>query len=213
MVPTPTKFPKLRSLILSGGLSYHNPMDLLDIITLPYLRRLKVLDAAYSEPIFFSFVDRSKCALTHLALNIAGCPLAQFMHKLRDVSSLKVLEITTRSTGGEGIASKSPLPIFPKLTALTIDAHALYVNYGPLIGFLRSRRKDSCQIQLRASHLIFQRNEADEPDRGCDCRPTNTWRPGVLSASALKDLIDGGLRFVMGQGTSNTAGLPMPAGR
>ncbi|KII88758.1 hypothetical protein PLICRDRAFT_92459 [Plicaturopsis crispa FD-325 SS-3] len=119
---------------------------------------------------FLSFLERSRCSMTRLTLDLMYIPEGEFVECLRHLPSLRILEITENVDPDDGFAmfrnlaissldrnqSSSAGPCLPELRVLKL--HDLWVDTEALARMLRSRWRPHDQSALAdLEHAQFDR--------------------------------------------------------
>ncbi|KAJ7181237.1 hypothetical protein C8R46DRAFT_1320036 [Mycena filopes] len=154
-LPTFENPPPLESLSIEFG-------EILEPLTLPYLRDLKCVLVSNQVPMFLNFLTRSACVLTHLELgswSMDDDPLIQCLNALPHLTALEFRRLNVQSN--RHLYAHMSAPAFlPRLQNLTIsdagDAGAPY-DCAPIFAMLQGRRalNPGSVARLRALHLIL----------------------------------------------------------
>ncbi|KAJ7704456.1 hypothetical protein B0H17DRAFT_1039723 [Mycena rosella] len=172
MAPAP-----LKSLIVRHG-------DMLPLLTLPHLLRLKCRPAG-----FLPFLSRSLCELKHLTLVInQSTDERSLLDCLRSVPSLEQLDIHRQRNSHSFYEHLHSSELLPNLRDLSVLDPGYYYRYQPVIDMLRARRDPHPErAQLRSFELALNVRGNDWAD--------DTSSPSGADALQLQRLAAGGLQF------------------
>ncbi|KAJ6512366.1 hypothetical protein DFH09DRAFT_1288284 [Mycena vulgaris] len=172
--PKPTTYPQLRSLVLGDGMGmgfYGGPRSffVLDLLTLPNLRRLELLDESKPKTVL-SFLSRSRCVIDHFLINIDDCREKDINKWLQAFPALTSLKLTfCRDVNLLAKCLNAPF-ILPQLTGIAISGAICpkrpYIDYNLFIEILHHRRTSSAPpTKLRSFRIdVCDQREEMNPE-------------------------------------------------